>query len=216
MSRSRWYWTKSAVVMAPLTLGVLAIGLVAQWVVTAPGLEPWSALAIPDFQTIGTVPAILTLIAFGVGVPAGALVRSLAAAMSLAVVVAGIATITLGFGVYVHLVPADRVVTPVTRNDHVSPPGALPVGFGYLDAAGGTVVSPACPVSSRELDAGPPADPEGWWRGCQIEAGVVGSYTDYLLAESRARLTLTLAGIGAAMAAAGLGLGWWRVRRRAL
>lgn len=213
VSRSRWYWTKCVVVIVPLTLGVLALGLVAQWVVTAPGLEPWSPLAIPDFQIIGTVPAILTLLAFSVGVPAGALLRSLAAAMSVAFLVAGVLVVALGFGVYIDLVPAVRVVTPVTDEYRSGPPGVLPVGFGYLDATGSTVVFPGCPTSSRAIEDGPPADPVAWWQQCMAEAGVVDEYTDYVLAESRTWLTLTLAGIGAAIAAAGLSLGWWRVRR---
>lgn len=213
VSRSRWYWTKCVVVVAPLTLGVLVLGLVAQWVVTAPGLEPWSPLEIPDFQINGAVPAILTLLAFAVGVPAGALLRSLAAAISVAFVAAGVLVVTLGFGIYTDLVPAVRIATPITDEYQSSPPGALGMGSGYLDAAGATVVYPSCPSSSREMEAGPPADPDAWWRQCQAEAGVVANYTDYVLAESRTRLTLTLAGIVGVIAAAGLSLGWWRVRR---
>ncbi len=214
VSRSRWYWTSCAVVVPPLTLGVLGLGLVDQWVATAPGLEPWSPLAIPDFQITGTVPAILTLIAFGVGVPAGALVRSLAAAMSLAFVVGTVLVATLGYGVYIDLVPSVRILTPVTADPQVGPLDAYQVGFGYLDAGGETVTNPACPVQSRSMEDGPPSDPEAWWHRCLVEAGVVASYGDYVLADLRTRLTLTLAGIGTAVAATGLGLGWWRVRRR--
>ncbi|WP_420124521.1 hypothetical protein [Nakamurella sp.] len=214
VSRPRWYWTKCAVVTVPLTLGMLALGLVAEWVVTAPGLEPWSPLAVPDFQVIGAVPAILTLLAFGVGVPAGALLRSLAAAMSVALVVGTVLVGALGYGAYLDLVPPVHVVTPSTAPDQAGPVGAYQVGFGYLDAAGQTVAYPACPVQSQTMEAGPPSDPEAWWRQCLVEAGVVASYADYVLADQRTRLTLTLAAIGAAIAAAGLGLGRRRVSRR--
>lgn len=212
VSRSRWYWTSCAVVVPPLTLGVLGLGLVDQWVATAPGLEPWSPMAIPDFQITGTVPAILTLIAFGVGVPAGALVRSLTAAMSLAVIVAGIITITLGFGAYVDLVPAERTLAPPTVNSQVTPQGAYLVGLGYLDAAGQSAAVPACPSGPDPLD--PAVDTSAPGNKCLAQAGIVASYWDYLTTQSRLRLTVTLAAIAAVIAAAGLSLGWWMVSRR--
>lgn len=214
VGRSRWYWTKCAVVVAPLTMGVLALGLLAQWVVTAPGLEPWSPFAVPDFQTNGTVPAILTLIAFGVGVPAGALLRSLAAALSLAFVLATVVTAALGYGAYVDLAPHDRVVTPVAQAYGVLPEGGYQVGYGYLDAAGRTVPVPSCP-----FDVGPSgsqADGDAAWQRCLTGAGVVASYVEYVAADRRTQVTLSLAGLGTVIAAAGFTLGWWRVRRRSL
>ena len=134
--------------------------------------------------------------------------------MSLAIVVGTVLIGALGFGAYIDLVPSARILSPVTEEYQVGPADAYQVGFGYLDAAGVTVVAPSCPLQSESMpDDGPPPDPEAWWRQCLVEAGVVANYGDYVLADLRTRLTLTLAGIGTAVAAAGLGLGWWRIRR---
>jgi len=219
VGRTRWYWTKCAVVVAPLTLAVLGLGLLAQWVVTAPGLEARIPMQIPDFQLLGAVPAALTLLAFGIGLPAGLLIRSLAAAMSLAFVAATVLTLTLGYGLYTDLVPHDRIVTPLASEEFVEIPGMPLFGdYGYLDAAGHEALPPACHVEAVAVGTLHPGsvDPNVQWRECMAHAGIVSTYTGYIDDDRRGQLTLVLSGICAAVAAAGLTLGWIRVRRRVL
>lgn len=217
VGRSRWYWTKCVVVAAPLTLAVLALGLIAQWVVTAPGLETRIPMQIPDFQLLGAVPAAFTLLSFGFGVPAGVFFRSLAAAMSLAFVAATVVTVTLGYGLYTDLVPPDRIVTPLRSEDFVEVPG-LPLvgGYGYLDAAGNVVMPPVCSTGAVEVGTVAAETVRAQWQECMADAGIVSSYTEFIHDDQRGQLTSVLSGICAAIAAAGFTLGWLRVRRRVL
>lgn len=210
IGRARWYWTKLVVVVTPLVLAMLVAGLVAQWVVAAPGLGASSPLAIPEFQSVGAVPAALLLLAFGVAVPIAGTVRTLAVAMSLSLGAVAIAVIALGYVGYPYLVPHDRMTSPAADGTAYSPltRGQYLLTVGFL-GPDGEPRTPTCPGTEDES-----ADPKELWAACLQESGIVTRYTDYIDESRRNQLTATLSGVCVLIAGIGFTLGWLQMRRR--
>lgn len=215
VGRTRWYLTKCAVVTIPLLLAAVAVGLLAEWVRSAPGLG-FNPMEIPEFQSTGLVPAAFMLLAFGVAVPTGVFLRSTAVTFAVGLALTGVLVAGLGYTIYRDLVPHDRIVTSATDRAGLDELAALPaeslnLGSRYVDANGNVVElsGPACSMSG-------PGSFEEQWQTCLDSRGVVGRSTEYLDPTRRPQLTLVLGGICAAIAGAGLALGWVRVRRRVL
>ena len=212
IGRTRWYLTKCAVVIIPLLLAVLAVGLLADWVRSAPGLA-LNPMDIPEFQSIGLVPAAFALLGFGVAVPIGVVLRSTAVTYAVAFALTAVLVAGLGYTIYRDLVPHDRVTYSAADRDGwvAVPDGALVLGIRYLDADGSVVDlhGPACSMAGS-------GSFEEQWQDCLDSLGVVARSTEYLDSSRRPQLTLVLSTICSAIAAVGFALGWIRVRRRVL
>lgn len=219
--RTRWYLTKCLVVGGPPVLAMLIVGLLGRWAGDAGGLVV-SWMEIPDFQTVGIIPAAFALLAFGLAVPAGVFLRSTIAAVALSFTVAAVLVVGIGYTFYTDLVPHDRIVYAADRTGWVPmPDGALHLADGFVGADGQERVGEGLSCSlygpaTAPVDRPDPDQADALWQQCLDRAGVVGRYTDYLDPGRGGQLTLVVGGICAIVAAAGLTLGWVRVRRRVL
>lgn len=136
VGRTRWYLTKCLVVGGPPVLAMLIVGLLGRWAGDAGGLV-FSWMEIPDFQTVGIIPAAFALLAFGLAVPAGVFLRSTIAAVALSFTVAAVLVVGIGYTFYTDLVPHDRIVYAADRTGWVPmPDGALHLADGFVGADG--------------------------------------------------------------------------------
>lgn len=221
VGRTRWYLTKCLVVGGPPVLAMLIVGLLGRWAGDAGGLV-FSWMEIPDFQTVGIIPAAFALLAFGLAVPAGVFLRSTIAAVALSFTVAAVLVVGIGYTFYTDLVPHDRIVYAADRTGWVPmPDGALHLADGFVGADGQERVGEGLSCSlygpaTAPVDRPDPDQADALWQQCLDRAGVVARYTDYLDPGRGGQLTLVVGGICAIVTAAGLTLGWVRVRRRVL
>ena len=222
VGRTRWYLIKVAVVLVPLVAGLVGLGLVEQWVQSAPGLFPGSLLRIPYFQLSGGMPAVFCLLSFGIATGVGCFFPSVVPAVAVAFVVASGVVLGLGYGLYYDLVPHERATTSAhleadgTGSSVFLPEDALTLGSGYLTATGAVVTFPRCPELDQPNADGNPSIAvfAKAWNACAARGGITTEFQDYVAPAELARLRWTVSGISVVVALIGLGLGWWRVRRR--
>lgn len=175
--RRSWFTVKLLVLLLPLTVGLLALGFLMDWVDAAVDMSAFGQLGQGTFFAQSVVPAAMGLATFGATLVAGMVNRS-----EISAVITGLlagASILVGAMLgQPHLLPADRIVTsyaerfaPVTAAEigarHTpdstaeSPPSfdlnAVTLGTGYLD-----------------LDAQPRTVPDIVHHSCQAAADAAG------------------------------------------
>lgn len=219
VSRTRWYWTKCAVVITPLTAGMIVVGLLTEWAADAYGTGAWPPVDVPTFQLQGLVPALIIVLVLGISLGAGTFFRSMLPALIFALALSAVAVVGIDYLGYPQLVPHNRLVAPPTVGYIEVPPGSLIVASGYLKRNGEPGFPEACPVPPG-LDWAKNPDEAGLlseraWVACINSQGLT-KYVDYLDVSQRTRLTATLAGISILLSGAFLAVGGLRLRRRIL
>lgn len=114
ISRARWFTVKVVTLAVPLTVGLLALGWVMQWMDAAIGQTAYQSLAGTNFFARGPIPAATGLVAFGLALLIGMLARSITAVLVATIIVGG-AILVGAAAAQPSLWAADRTVTPLAQ-----------------------------------------------------------------------------------------------------
>lgn len=229
VSRARWWAIKVTVVGVPLVVGLLALGLVKEWLDASSMYTAYHSMDTTAFATRSVIPAAFGLLVFAFAVAVGIFTRR--------TVVALVLSLVIGFGVMIallsplraHLVPADRYTNPVVEqytgtylstDPNFGDRDALFTGSGYLDKDGHDVgYRPAsqCTTVAYEWD---PAlsDQENSdrsqqaWNDCLTDHGAVSLYNDWVPGAMLWPMRLIVTGIFLALSVLLLAAGAWRLR----
>lgn len=233
VGRLRWWAVKTVVVGAPVLAGLVALGIVMQWVDATHWATANQAMGTGSFAVRGIMPATYGLVAVAIGTAAGIIGRSVMGALIAGLILAGVVVIALNVGVRPNVLPASRAVTPIDGQSLGVPlpfnddPNAMILRSGYLDAQGQEidVKMQACYQAASEAanqavaeERGAGSDPryqETYERArldCVHDKGAVSRFADYLPGRMLWPLRWAMTGICAALAALFLAAGAWRLR----
>lgn len=130
VGRWRWWAAKVVVVSVAVVLGLLALGVLLQWVdgaYWATADQP--AMSTTNFATRSIVPAAYGLVAVSVALAAGIAVRRATAALVIGLLVGGIVITAFTVVARPHLLPTTRSSTPVVTEADIDDNGAVVAGY---------------------------------------------------------------------------------------
>lgn len=226
VSRIRWWATKITIAGLPLLLGLVGLGMLMTWAADSIRFAAGGPFYEGNFQTRAIIPAAFGLVALAVGITAGIVIRTTVPALVSGLIVTGVIVYVVGSMLRPHLLPTNRIITPLPANPESAVgvtlgdgPDSWFLGSGDVDARGNPVSfdMDACPALTTLMSTPSPApDFSTKWatayRACQTEQGIVATYTDYLPGSKLWPLRLVVTGICAVLAALFLGLGFVRLR----
>jgi hypothetical protein len=196
ISRTRWWATKLVMGGLPVTVAMLALGLVTTWTLDSVGRIAVSRMWTPMFEIQGLALGAYTLLAFTLGATAGLLVKNTLAAM--------VITITGYLGVLITVANGVRphYAAPEYRTQDV-PYDAWRVESGFLDQNGHEVAfSPFATCGTTDI------------KNCLRDNGVAAQFVRFHPVERFWSFQLIETGLFVLLAVALLGLGVWALHRR--
>lgn len=210
-SRLRWWATGMLVAGAPVALAVGLLTVVAALAVRPFGnLYTNSPLSPNLFITTGALPAVYTMLAFGVAAAAGLVLRNALVAVVVTGIVQILVVVVLSLAARDSYLPPVAARTPLPANDNQSMMAVLPadawqVYARFLDGQGREI---------RQEDAYSGTCDAIFYVDCLRADGIVGSVTYYHPASRYWPFQAIESGILLALVAGTLGVGLWGLRRR--
>lgn len=223
VSRARWWAVKVTMLGVPLVTGLLALGLIKEWVDASSMYTAYDAMG-EQFITRSIIPAVFGLLVLAAAVAVGIFTRRTVVALVASLIVGLVVMAALASPLRVHLVPADRYTWEVTEDfsgvdwSAAQDPDLEMVGSGYLDQEGRE-------LSYRELNDCFSYDWDSTlsndenserqdkaWHECLAERGVVAAYNDVLPGTMLWPMRLIVTGIFLALTVLLLAAGAWRLR----
>lgn len=235
VGRLRWWAAATVVSGTPVLAALLVLGLGTGRAFGAHRGQlslytSTHAMAWPELDTVGVLPATWFLVAFALAVTAGLVIRSSIGGLVVAgVLVAG--AIIWSLDGRQDLVPHESVTQPLqTGNSAVTywPLGDWHTESYAVDDRQLRIDFPTCPDAEAVYAAVPPEgldeeaaavlnkEYEKRWLVCWERAGITGIVNEYIPAAAESRMRWTLAGVHLVTAGAVLALGAVSLRRRDL
>ena len=232
IGRLRWWAVKVTVVSVPVIAGLLALGLLMQWVdgaYWATASQP--AMSATNFGARSMIPAAYGMVSIAIALAAGIALRRVVATLVVGLLVAGVVVSALTAAVRPNLLPTSRATDPVVTEADIDANGGIAavyragMGPDDLQVNSGYLTSDGRELSYRDVVCQPTrwdesaTDAENMRTAqlgmarCFHDAGVVSYYTDYLPGTLLWTLRWTMTGICSALAALFLALGAWRLPR---
>lgn len=224
VSRARWWAVKVTMLAVPLVVGLLALGLIKEWVDSSTAYTAYSAMGSDAFPTRSIMPAAFGLAVFVAAVAAGIFTRRTVVALVVSLIVGLAVMATLASPLRVHLVPADRSTWALTEDfvgiadPTAQDPDVVFVDSGYLDKDGHELsyrdvngcFSYKWDPALSQVENSDRQDQE--WHECLAGQGVVAAYNDMVPGTMLWSMRLIVTGIFLALSVLLLAAGAWRLR----